>query len=230
MSARLNPALPTHDLRSGAQASKRDKHHNTKWQNGVTTKSVKGCPQKPNSFQHDCSCGQCHTKPVGPWNHNQGQVKAQKLYKKDLRGQASTLARKAFRNDLVDAMDGPLAHLGSDPSSSSDDDVSDASAAPLPTGGTSLMYCVSDEQQYGPSEGQLIYGPSEGQLIYGPSEGQHILSNAVTAAVMRFENTQTEKLVDKEYDVIDGADEAHVATAAADDDHDFELIEHAHIM
>ncbi|RMZ88107.1 hypothetical protein DV736_g4664, partial [Chaetothyriales sp. CBS 134916] len=206
MSGRLNPALPAHDLRSDAQASKRHKHHNTKWQNGVMTKSTKGCPQRPNSFQHGCACGQCHTKPVGPWNHNQGQIKAQKLYKKDRRGQTSTLARKAFRNDVVDAMDGPLAHLGSDPSSSSDDDVSDASAAPLPAGET-LMYSYDER--------------------HGPSEGQHVLSNAVTAALVRFENTQTEKLVNSEYDVIDGV-EAHVATTA-DDDHDFELIEHAHL-
>ncbi|RMD41872.1 hypothetical protein DV735_g3280, partial [Chaetothyriales sp. CBS 134920] len=203
MSARLNPALPTNDLRSGAQASKREKYHNTKWQNGVTTKSTKGCPQKVNSLLDNCICGQCPKKPVGPWHHNHGQVRAQKLYKKEVRGQTSALARKAFRNDVVDAMDGPQ---GSDPSSSSDDDVSDTSAAPLPTSET-LMYSY-DKQD-------------------GPSEGQHVLSNAISAAVARFENTQTEKLVNTEYEVIDGAEEAHVALL--DDDHDFELIEHAHL-
>ncbi|RMD39183.1 hypothetical protein DV735_g5943, partial [Chaetothyriales sp. CBS 134920] len=208
MSAHLSPALPTNNLRSGAQASKRAKYHNTKWQNGVTTKSTKGCPQKEATppYLDNCTCGQCPMKPVRHWHHNHGGARAQKLYKKELRGQTSALARKAFRNDVVDAMDSPLTQPGSDTSCSSDDDVSDISAAPLPTGET-LMYSYDKK--------------------HGPSEGQHVLSNAISAAVARFENTQTEKLVNTEYEVIDGAEDTHVATT--DDNHDFELIEHAHV-
>jgi hypothetical protein len=59
----------------------------------------------------------------------------------------------------------------------------------------------------------------------GPVEGRDILSTAITQAVRRFENTETEKLVNKEYDVIDETKDGY----AADEDDDFEVIDYSHL-
>ena len=68
----------------------------------------------------------------------------------------------------------------------------------------------------------------------GPSAGRDLLSSAVTQAVKRFENQQTEKLVKNEYDwVVDGKqlgatlEDAHYT--GDDEIDDFELIEHEHL-
>lgn len=124
------------------------------------------------------------------------------MIKKKANGQATTLARKAFRGDLVDAFDGPLAMVSD--TTSSDEEVQDASAAPLP------------------AEADFMYNYDESS---GPAEGRDIFSSAITRAVQRFENTETEKLVTREYDVIDEAKEGY--SADEDDDDDFEVIEHS---
>ena len=98
-------------------------------------------------------------------------------------------------------MDGPLAHVTD---TSGDEEVHDASAAPLP------------------AEADFMYSydaPS------GPRGGNDVLSYALTQAVHRFENTETEKLVTKEYDVIDEAKEGYTA----DEDDDYEMIDHSHL-
>ena len=201
MPASLNPAITTNDLRSGAKSYQRDKSHKSKWAKGGVTKGKK-CPANADLFAHDCVCGQCHIKPLGAWEHNAGQIRQKQISKKHLSGQASTLARKAFRNDVVDAVDGPLAGI-SDPSS--DEDINDASAAPLP------------------AEADFMYSYDK---TSGPGRGENVLSTAITAALTRFENTETEKLVNKEYDVIDEAKEGYTAD---EDDDDFEMIEHSHL-
>lgn len=122
-----------------------------------------------------------------------------------LSGQAATLARKVFRNEVVEAIDGPLA-LVSD--TSEEEDVLDASTAPLP------------------AEADFMYSydaPS------GPRNGTDILSHAINQAVQRFENSETEKLVNKEYDVVDGKDMVDLSTGDDEDEHDFEMIEHSQL-
>lgn len=124
------------------------------------------------------------------------------MYQKKLNGQTSTLARKTFRREVNDAMDGPLANVTD---TSTDEEVHDASAAPLPTD-ADFMYNYD--------------APS------GPKGGNAILSFAVTQAVQRFENNETEKLINREYDVIDETKEGY---AADEDDDNFEMVEHSHL-
>lgn len=202
MPAALNPALPTNDLRSGAKSYRRDKSHNAKWAKGATTRSGQKCPHN-DPWDSGCICAQCHVKPIiYTWEHNGAAMKQKKFAKKSLNAQASTVARKAFRKEVVDAMDGPLANA-SDPSS--DEEVQDASAAPLPVE-ADFMYSYDAKS--------------------GPQHGSGVLSHAITTAVQRFENTETEKLVRKEYDVID---EAKEGSTTDEDEDDFEMIEHANL-
>jgi len=60
----------------------------------------------------------------------------------------------------------------------------------------------------------------------GPTGGSDILSFAVTQAVRRFEHNETEKLINKEYDVIDEAKEGYTAD---EDENDYEMIDHSHL-
>jgi len=120
--------------------------------------------------------------------------------------QASAVARKAFRNEVVDAMDGPLANVSDN--SSEGEDVYDASTAPLP------------------AEADFMYNFD---AVTGPRGGNDILSNAITQAVRRFENNETEKLVTREYDVVGDKDTAEGYAGDDDDDHDFEMIDHSHL-
>ena len=191
--------LSAHDLRSEARSYQRDKTHNTKWAHGLTTRAGIKCPHLG---PWETGCTECPGRPVN-LNKGHGYHKLEKAYTKKRTGQASTLARKAFRNDVDDAMDGPLAHVTD---TSGDEEVHDASAAPLPSG-ADFMYS---------------YDASS-----GPRGGTDVLSVALTQAVQRFENNETEKLVNKEYDVIDETKEGY--TADQEDD-DFEVIDHSHLQ
>jgi hypothetical protein len=123
-----------------------------------------------------------------------------------LSGQAATLARKAFRNEVVDAMDGPLANVTD--TSSGDEDTPDPSVARLP------------------AEADFMYSYD---ALSGPHRGTDVLSQAITQAVERFENNETEKLVKKEYDMVDSQDMLDDYSADDDADHDFEMINHSHL-
>jgi len=190
------PALPTNDLRSEARLYQRDKAASTKWNNGSRVKTGYNCPH---NGQFEYSCNLCPSSPIN-WGHNPAARKATKANKQKLSHQTTTIARKAFRNELDDAFDGPVSGV----SESSDEEVHDASAAPLPT---EADYMYSYDHQS------------------GPAEGRDVLSSAITKAVQRFENNETEKLVKKEYDLIDEAKEGYIA----DEDDDFEVIEHSHL-
>ncbi|ETN42928.1 uncharacterized protein HMPREF1541_02086 [Cyphellophora europaea CBS 101466] len=197
------PASTANDLRSEARSYQRDKNHNAKWAKGFLPRN---CPHGVSSLASGpisgTDCTSCHARPMHDREHNHGSGRAKRLRQKKENGQANTLARKAFRNNIDDAVDGPLA-LVTD--ASSDDDVMDASAAPLP------------------AEADYMYSYDRPS---GPANGRDVLSAALNKAVLRFESTETEKLVTREYDVIDQLKEGY---AADEDEDDFEMIEHAHL-
>ena len=184
------------DLRSEAKSYQRDKNHSTKWANGLIARTGVKCPHL-GPFEHGCTI--CPGKR--PLNFSKSHAK-DKAYQRKQSVQASTLARKAFRNDIDDAFDGPLAHVTD---TSGDEEVHDASAAPLP------------------AEADFMYSydaPS------GPQAGNDVLSFALNQAVRRFENNETEKLVSQEYDVIDEGKEGYTAD---EDEDDFEVIDYTHL-
>ena len=57
----------------------------------------------------------------------------------------------------------------------------------------------------------------------GASQGAEVLSEAVSRAVDRYERRETQKLVDREYDVVDPSEDEEHGGYAADED-DFELV------
>lgn len=112
--------------------------------------------------------------------------------------QRYAVARKAFRNEVEEATDGPLAG------------VFDSSG---------------DEEYISPSY-TMMPGTYTENLQVGSPHGEEILSHAINRAVQRFENKETEKLIKTEYDfVTDGKEE--LDNSATDDD-DYELIDHVH--
>jgi hypothetical protein len=194
------PATVPGDLRSEAKSFQRDKNHNSKWTKGFVLRPGQKCPHGMDAGLLN-GCSEC---PARPWHDHQNVRKARAIKRTNKKesAHATTLARKAFRNELDEAFDGPLAHVTDN---SSDDEVHDASAAPLP------------------AEADFMYSydaPS------GPAAGRDILSAALNKAVLRFENIETEKLVTREYDVIDQLKEDSMAE---DEEDDFEMIEHAHL-
>lgn len=187
------------DLRSEAKSYQRDKNHNTKWANGFITRPGVKCPHL---WPFEDSCTVCPGKRPLNFSKSHGCQAKEKAYQRKQSGQASTLARKAFRNDIDEAYDGPLAHVTD---TSGDEEVYDASAAPLP------------------AEADFMYSydaPS------GPQAGNDVLSFALNQAVRRFENNETEKLVSQEYDVIDEGKEGYTAD---EDEDDFEVIDYSHL-
>lgn len=102
-------------------------------------------------------------------------------------------ARKSSRRNIDDT-------TGPSDSSAGEEDIREASATPEPD--AEVMYSFD--------------APG------GPACGSLILSTAITQAVERFENKQTEKLA-REYEFIDGKD----GYAADADDDDFEIIDNS---
>lgn len=106
---------------------------------------------------------------------------------------AHNSAKKLSRRDIDDT-------TGPSDSSAAEEDVKEASAAPEP-------------------DADIVYSYDAHR---GPGGGSQILSIAVTKAVERFENKETEKLA-KEYEFVDGRD-GYLADA---DEDDFEIIDDA---
>jgi hypothetical protein len=120
-------------------------------------------------------------------------------YANKQRGKASTNARKAYRNEIEDAMDAPVIHR------SFGDRTTQPLAAPVPT------------------EADFLYSYDASS---SPQGGKDVLSFAINQAVRRFENNETEKLVNKEYDIIDDIKDEFTASEEEDD---FEMIDIAHL-
>lgn len=195
------PASIPADLRSEAKSQHRAINHNSKWAKGAVLR-----PGQEQQCQHPGAgmLNGCTACPTRPWTDHTNVRKARAIKRTHRResGHAATLARKAFRNELEEAFDGPLAHVADN---SSDDEVLDASAAPLP------------------AEADFMYSydaPS------GPAAGSNILSAALNKALVRFESAETEKLITREYDVIDHLKEEDLA---GDEEEDYEMVEHAHL-
>lgn len=199
------PASTPSDLRSEAKASHRVKSFNTKWARGFHSLPGQRCVHNT-TFCSQCSCGVCPSKPIQPAYHNPSGAHNKRLEVKKWRGQQTTQARRAFNAQLDDVTYDPTA-AGSE--NSSDDSDRDPSAAPMPDG-TEYMYSYD--------------------AASGPTAAQTVLSTAITQAVQRFENTETEKLVTREYDVIDTLKEGYAADHEEEgDEDDYEMVEHAHL-
>lgn len=195
-------ALITNDLRSDAKPYQREKTTNKKWARGGQEPSDHHCHK--HSMRED-NCRSCVGRPLRR-DHDRRVGRGEAKHRHDLQnktvGQAATLARKAFRGDVVDAMDGPLAHISD---TSEEEEVADASEAPLPT------------------EADYMYSYDHAT---GPQVGRDILSQAITQAVQRFENKETEQLISNEYDVVDDKEKAEAST---DEDNEYEFVDHDHL-
>jgi len=194
--------LSTNDIRSAAKPYMREKTNNKKWARGGQEPSDHHCHKHP--LPED-NCRKCMGRPQRRDQDRRlgrGEAKHRHDTQNKLSGQTATLARKAFRNEVVAAMDGPLAHVSD---ASEEEDVADASEAPLPAE-ADFMYSYDYET--------------------GPRAGRDILSQAITQAVQRFENKETEQLVNKEYDVVD---QTEMAEASTDEDNDYEFVDYSHL-
>lgn len=152
------------------------------------------------SFWGNNTCNQCVARP-----HNRdgsrdsskrywAKLEKQDIHSRDHRRTVAAL--KVVQDDLVGA------NMSSD-TGSSDEDVAEISAAPIPE--SEIMYSYDAHS--------------------GPSTGSDVLSNAIMQAVKRFENKQTEQLVKNEYDmVLDGKEVEDAYAGDAEDD--FELVEY----
>lgn len=107
-------------------------------------------------------------------------------------GQKTTMARKVFRNEVLDA------GFASSDSSAGEEDVRDAATAPVPDAGIMYSYDAAS----------------------GPGKGTDILSHAVTKAVQRYETKVVEKLA-KEYEFVDNDNDAGEGYTADEDEFEF---------
>ena len=114
------------------------------------------------------------------------------------------LENQAKINRKFDILSGQTTAVESD--SSADEEVEEASAAPAPD--ADITYSFDARR--------------------GPGQGSQVLSMAVTAAVERFENKMTDKLVKEEYEVLDHDADDEGRTAAqkkpGNDEDDYEFV------
>jgi len=201
MASSGNLPAPANDLRSEAREYQRDRNHNAKWARGSTAAAGKKCSHlltfnneacsecaaRPQHRDYDRRCGRHFSGLKHNWNNKNS-------------GQKTTLARKVFRNEVVDATDGALTSVSD---SSGEEDLRDAHTAPI-------------------ADADVMYSFDAAR---GPGHGSELLSHAVSQAIQRYENKETEKLA-REYEFVDGKDNGYAADA---DEDDFELIDHTHL-
>jgi hypothetical protein len=191
-------AILTNDIRSAAKPYLREKTNNKKWARGGQEPATHHCHKH---IQPEDNCRKCLGRPQrrGP---SKGNAKRYHDEQNKLSGQTATLARKAFRGEIVDAFDGPLA-LVSD--ASEEEEVADVNEAPQLV---EFDYMYSYDQ------------------ATGPRGGQDVLSQALTQAVKRFESKETDKLISNEYDVVD---DKEMAEASTDEDNEYEFVDYEHL-
>lgn len=194
----------TQDLRAAAKDYQRARNHNAKWARGFAPAQGKSCSHVGWSFE--AACDDCAKKP----QHRDSDRRCGRHYSglrhhqnEKMANHKSNLARKVFRNEVVEATDGPLANISD---SSGEEEMRDEYPKPVPD--MDVMYSYD--------------------LSRGPGRGHDILSTAISQALVRFENKVTEKLA-KEYDFADDGKDLGLDALADPDDEDFELIEHAHL-
>jgi hypothetical protein len=173
------------DLRSDAKDFKRDKKHTKKW--------VTGEMLKPGMMAEVPEPGKVRPKPHSSKLFAQREREGRRTVHS-----AATKRQQSVRAEIEDAMG--EAH-GID--TSSDEDVYDASTAPLPADFATF------------------------ESASGPAAGRDVLSAALSKAVQRFEHLETEKLVTREWDVIDQSKLNE--DISADEDAEFEFVD-AHTL
>ena len=192
-----NLSIPTNDLRADSKDYLRENEHKAKW--GSTDGPVRGCRHK--DWDVDV-CDQCNPRPPQRGARQYGRHASHKMTN-EFKGvtKKKVFARKAIGNEIEAATDAPVAGISD---TSSDESVNDAGAATVPD--AEVMYSFDAKR--------------------GPTHGSDILGAALNQAVERFENKQTEKLV-QEYDVID--DVVDTGNDADVDEDGFEIVDYANL-
>lgn len=184
--------LPVADLRSQAKDIQRVRNHNHKWARGGVPASGKRKCTHLDGFE---ACADCWDKPAPCKSIRNCGRHTHTSGTGNASCKVVTSARKISRR-VVDDTSGP-----SD-SSAAENDIWEAHEiweAPIPEPDAEIAYSFD--------------------AVRGPGGGSQILSVAVTQALERFENKETEKLA-KEYEFVDGY-------AADADDDEFEIIDNA---
>jgi hypothetical protein len=196
-----NLPLPTNDLRGESKDYLRENEHKAKW--GRTDAPVRGCSHSPRADWDVELCDKCNARPPQRGARQYGRHAS---YKKinEYKGvtKKKVFARKAIGNEIEAATDAPVAGISD---TSSDESINDAGAAAVPD--AEVMYSFDAK--------------------HGPTHGSDILGAALNQAVERFENKQTEKLV-QEYDVIE--DVADAGNDADVDEDGFEIVDYANLQ
>jgi hypothetical protein len=114
-------------------------------------------------------------------------------------GKRKVFARKAIGNEIEAGSDAPIAGISD---TSGDESIKESGAVTVPD--AEVMYSFDAKR--------------------GPTHGSAILGAALNQAVERFENKQTEKLV-QEYDLVD--DITDTGNEADVDEDGFEIVDYA---
>lgn len=187
----------THDLRSGAKEFSRDKDHRTKWAHGTSYGPGRRAEEnRPRPARVIPTPKSVYTRTL--YSSKEANFGLRVVHSAAAGNRQK--ARVAVKNDINYASG----------DSSADEDVEEASAAPVPDAEITYSYDADK----------------------GPSHGSQILGQALAAAIERYEVRQTDKLIKEEYEVL-GADGEAVAAGSSKagekavhaDEEDYEFVE-----
>ncbi|OAG36273.1 hypothetical protein AYO21_09515 [Fonsecaea monophora] len=133
----------THSQTLEAKPHLREKNHNKKWARGAQEAPDHHCHK--HTYPED-NCRKCMGRPIRR-DQDRRVGRSEAKYKHNLQnklsGHAATLARKAFRNEVVNAIDGLLAHVSD---TSEEEEVLDAlarmSLSVPPSSSCPFAHCV----------------------------------------------------------------------------------------